>query len=399
MSDQWSDLVEESAVGGERQHSRFAPSALKRILTCPRSVALAEALGATGRASIYAAEGSVAHVVAESYLGEGGITAPRVGTIVMHDGYEIVVDSDMHRFGKAYAQYVFSLMEPGDKLYIEQTVRLDAIVGEDANMYGHCDAVIWSPRRRRLIVVDYKYGRGVKVSALDNPQMKAYALGAMFTLADIDPDEVRTVETHVFQPRVSSSTPPDEMHVLDLLEWGHGEVAPTLAMIEADGAISRPYVTGDHCRFCPAKSQCPALRERVLQAAQRAFAEAPLPPSLLSEDEIAEALKEVEIARAWFDAVESEALRRAKAGKTIPGRKLVESRGRRVWKDPMMVGAWMADNGYEPDEFLTERELKSVAQIEKVLSTGDLARQDFKELWTTKSSSQTLAPVSDNRRS
>lgn len=395
MSDLWSDLVEEGSADGARLHSRYAPSALKRILTCPRSVALSEALGAEGRASIYAAEGSVAHLVGEAYLKGRGRNAPPAGTIQVHDGFEIAVDADMHRFGKAYAAYVRSLMERGDKLYVEVTVRLDAIVGEDANMYGHCDAVIWSPSRRRLIVVDYKYGRGVKVSALDNPQMKAYALGAMFTLPDVDPDEVRTVETHVFQPRVSSSTPADEMHVLDLLEWGHGELAPVVADIEASGASGYAYVTGEHCRFCPAKAQCPALRDRAVQAAQRAFAASPLPPSGLSDEEIAEALNEVDIAKAWFEAVEAEALRRVRAGRNIPGRKLVESRGKRVWKDAEMVGAWMAEHGYAPGDFL-KTDLKSVAQMEKVLR-DDEDMESFNSLWETKSSSQTLAPVSDSR--
>ena len=395
MSDIWDDLLVEEAGDGERAHSRFAPSALKRILACPRSVALAEAIRSTGRASVYAAEGSVAHTVAECYLRDRKHDAPKVGSIVKHDGYDVVVDADMHRFGEAYARYVWSLMEKGDHLYVENTVRLDVIVGEEANMYGHLDAAIWSPKRRLLIVIDYKYGRGVRVSALDNPQLKAYALGAMFTLGEIDPDEVRYLEAHVFQPRLPGASQPDKMHVLDLLDWGHGEVAPVVASIQKDGAVQNPYVTGDHCRFCPALSQCPAIRDRAVKAAQKAFEDKPIPPSALSDDEIAEALDEVDIVEAWFEAVRAEAKRRAEAGRSIAGRKLVESKGRRVWvEDDHVIDATLEDMGVRASA-IYHLERMSVAQAEKLVPPARL--EQFNELWTFKSTGNALVPTSDKR--
>lgn len=394
MSDLWDDLVEE-AGDGERAHSRFAPSALKRILSCPRSVALAEAVRAPGRSSVYAAEGSVAHTIAEAWLRGNPDDKLVVGKIVAHDGHDVVVTKDMHDHGRDYAKYVRGLMQPGDHLYVENTVRLDTIVGEDANMYGHLDAAVWSPSRRLLIVIDYKYGRGIRVSALDNPQLKAYALGAMFTLGEIDPDEVRYLEAHVFQPRLPSSSQPDKMHVLDLLDWGHGELAPVVAAIQKDGALSAPYVTGDHCRFCPALSQCPAIRDRAVKAAQKAFEDKPIPPSALSDDELAAVLDEVDIVEAWFEAARAEGLRRAEAGRSIAGRKLVEAKGRRVWKDEEDVGVWAAVHGYTPNVFLTQPELKTVPQMEKSIRRED--QESFNELWTFKSNGNALVPASDKR--
>jgi hypothetical protein len=401
LSGLFDDLFEDAIIDadGERVHSRFAPSALKRILACPRSVALSEAVApGKSRSSVYAAEGSVAHTVAEFYLLGGSIPITHApGKVIVHDGHDVVVTEEMHAYGKNYARYVRDHMIGGDFLYVEQTVRMDAIVGETAQMYGHLDAAIWSPSRRKLIIVDYKYGKGVKVSALDNPQLKAYALGAMFTLPDVDPDEVRSVEMHVFQPRVPGEKPADTVHVLDLLNWGHGELASVTSLIEKDGAIQTPYVSGDHCRWCPAKAQCPALRERALEAAKKAFEDKPLPPSALSDDELADALDEADVVDVWVEAVREEGRARAEAGKNIRGRKLVESRGRRVWIDEEAVGAWLATHGYTPDAFLTQRELMSVPQAEKVVAQFPDDRESFNKLWTTKSSGTSLVKSSDAR--
>lgn len=390
------DFIE---VDGVRVHSRFAPSALKRILACPRSVALGEvvlAAGRTKRGSIWAAEGSVAHLVAEAWLvGEDPHRVLDVGTVIEHEGYKVTIDEEMHRHGRDYAAYVRGLMVPGDQLFVENTVRLDAIVGEEAQMFGHLDAAIWSPARRLLIIIDYKYGKGIRVSALDNPQLKAYALGAMYSIAEIMPDDVQKIGMHVFQPRVKGTPRPDEMYALDLLQWGHEEVAPLTSLILKDGAIQTPYVTGDHCRFCPAASQCPASRDRALKAAQRQFAEAPVPPSAYTDDEIAEALGEVDVISFWIEAVQEEGLGRALAGRTIKDRKVVEA-SKRVWEDEKAtVAALENDFGLRAPAIYTEPALKSVPQVEKLIPKDRFA--EFNGLWTNKPGKRSLVHVSDKR--
>jgi hypothetical protein len=244
--------------------------------------------------------------------------------------------------------------------------------------------------------VDYKYGRGIKVSALENPQLMAYALGAMFSLPGVDADQVSKVEAHIFQPRVTGASPSDAIHALDLLEWGHTELAPTLSLIEKDGAIQRPYVSGDHCRFCPAKAQCPALRERALKAAAKAFEAKPVPPSALSDDEIADVLNEVDVVEIWFDGARKEGLRRALAGKRIGDRKVVEGRGKRSWTDEDTAGGWFVlRKGFGENE-VYDRKLRSPAQLEKMLT--DEQREEMKDYVTTKSSGYVLAPASDKRK-
>lgn len=389
----WEDMFDGEAG---RQHSRFAPSSLKRILTCPRSVALSESIGATsGRASVYAAEGSVAHMVAEAYL-RGVVDHAKIGLGTKHvvDGHTITVDADMLRYGKEYADYVHALMVPGDELFVETTVKLDTIVGEKAGMYGHLDAAVWSPSRGLLLVIDYKYGRGIRVVALDNPQLKAYGLGALYSIPSIDPDDVKLVSTHVFQPRVPGQSAPDTIPTVDLLRWGYEEVEPVLSEIMTDGAINRPFVTGDHCRFCPALAQCPAMRSRATQAAQKAFGAAPVPANALSDQEVADCIAEAEIIGPWLEAVQKEGLARALRGTTIPGHKVVQTRGRRVWVDEEAIANQLRDLGLTPAQIF-DMSPRSPAQVEKDVAAEK--REAFKNLWTTKSSGHSLAPVSDPR--
>lgn len=395
---EWAEILDDE---GERSHSRFAPSALKRILTCPRSVALSEAMAAqsTGsgvrRGSVYAAEGSVAHTVAEVWL-LGIVHATQIvpGTKVQQDGREITIDQDMHEHGEDYAVYVRGLMAPDSVLFVERTVNLDAVVGADANMYGHLDSAVWTPSASTLDVIDYKYGRGIKVSPLDNVQLKAYGLGALTSLPEIDPDEVRTVRTHVFQPRTPGFSIPDVIPTIDLLMWGADDVAPLVRAIIKDGAIGHEFVSGEHCRFCPALAQCPAMRERATKSAQKAFGGSPVVMAALSDDEVADTIDEAEIVGPYLASVGAEALARVARGHAIPRHKLVAKRARRAWlavtPDEVadVVGVPVAD-------VLEEPALKSPTQVEKLMPKK--ARADLKPLYEVKSSGYTLAKSTDPR--
>lgn len=392
-----------------RTHSRFAPSSLERVLACPRSVALAEAIGGEGKASVYAAEGSVAHKIAEAYLTGNVPYELYPPAKVLYEGYDITITQEMHDCGARYAAYVRALMTPRAVLYVEQTVRLDHVVGQAADMYGHLDAAVWCPDTGVLHVCDYKYGKGVGVSALDNPQLKAYALGAVYTLADIDPDTVRYVHCHVFQPRHVGWKPiPDVIPMVDLLIWGYETLLPVTSLILKDGAVQTDYVTGDHCRWCPALAQCPAMRERATSAAKRAFGAHPLPPSKLTSDEIADALDEVDMVEPWFEAVRKEGLRRAvEDHDTPPRRKLVDGRRSRVWRKDRDVPGAIFGMGFDHATIYEPEQLRSVAQVEKIVRAWAEASADpveaaaeidrFNDLFTYKAGKPTLAPSSDPR--
>lgn len=383
----------------ERKHSRFAPSSLERILACPRSVLLTDAIGAVGTSSKYAAEGSVAHTVAEAYLRSEQPAA--VGEVVEYEGHAILVDDAVHEHGKAYAAYVRALLRENyhGVLFVEETVRLDEVVGPDADMYGHLDAAVWHPTSGVLHIIDYKYGAGVRVEPFDNPQLKAYALGAMYSLG-IAPGAVRTVKLHVYQPRMNNIEH-DTIPAIDLLIWGAEVLAPTItAILQND--VRNEYTTGDHCRWCPALAHCPAIRERANRAAQAAFASPDATPRALSTAELADVLDEIDVIEPWLDAAREEAKRRAIEDHDIaPRYKLVEGRSSRVWRgDVTTLPPRLRKLGLKKADIFTDPAIRSVAQIETRLKKLKTARLDlFGELWEKKSGAPSLVKETNPRPS
>ena len=63
----------------------------------------------------------------------------------------------------------------------------------DAEAFGTCDAVIVAPMNR-IIVVDYKHGKGHAVEVENNHQLQYYALGAYYALPASDQCDIEYVE-------------------------------------------------------------------------------------------------------------------------------------------------------------------------------------------------------------
>ena len=70
--------------------------------------------------------------------------------------------------------------------------------------FGTCDNVMIGGDT--LSITDYKHGKGVPVSAVGNPQMRLYALGALKRYAPIFGDNIKKVRMSIDQPRLDSYT-------------------------------------------------------------------------------------------------------------------------------------------------------------------------------------------------
>ena len=93
-----------------------------------------------------------------------------------------------------------------------------------------------------------------------------------------------------------------------------------------------PLAPGEHCAFCRARGECPALREQALEAARVDFADPP-DPALLTPGELGEILTRADMVDLWLASVRDHAKGLADGGTPIPGWKLVNKRGHRVWVD------------------------------------------------------------------
>lgn len=227
-------------------HAKLSASGSKRWLACPGSVVL-EALYPEEE-SPYAEEGTKAHAFAEQLL-RVMLNCPSDEKTI-----DVEVDDEMARNVKTYVDYCVDLYDSLSLKYkrvsafIEERVSYDNWVPKG---FGSIDCILLAGDE--LNILDLKYGKGVPVSAEDNPQPRLYALGAIQEYGDIY--EIRYITTHIVQPRLNSITT-ESLRRPELEAWGRSikEAAQTAY------SDTRAYQAGDHCQFCRARATC---RERA----------------------------------------------------------------------------------------------------------------------------------------
>ena len=215
-----------------------------------------------------------------------------------------------------------------------------------------------------LHVIDFKYGKGVPVSAESNPQMMLYALGAYESYRMLYP--IKKIKLSIVQPRL-----PD-----DISEWGcsieellrFGESVKERAALALDGS-GEFNPGGKQCRFCRAKAQC---RARAEENVRLAFMTDTKPP-LLNNEEIGQYLLQGEDVARWLKDVQEYALAECLAGKEIPGWKAVEGKGSRNWTDMDAAFEKLEKSGVIAEEMLWERKPLTLAQVEKEVGKKDFA--------------------------
>lgn len=189
----------------------------------------------------YSAEGVFAHTVSEWARNEG---VP----VAMFKGREVEVDGFKFKVTKAVAEHIQVFVDSCEKLpgvaIVEQRVSYEEIVPGGFGTLDDARLAVAS------VVTDLKFGRGVKVFAKDNPQLKLYALGLFFTYGwafEFDKFILR-----VSQPRLHHFEE-DEISLGHLLQWGYDVVRPAAVRARMPAQELR---AGAHCKFCPLKNDC-----------------------------------------------------------------------------------------------------------------------------------------------
>ena len=268
----------QSAKSTERKHAVLSASSAHRWLACPPSAMLEKEL--PDETTVYAEEGSVAHEVAEYkvrwYLGERDIPMPSTGNFNAEE---------IDRYTDSYAYYVTDKIEtirkscPDAVVLVEQRLDFSNYVKDG---FGTGDLVIVADDV--IQVIDFKYGKGVAVSAEHNPQMMLYALGAYHAYGYLY--SIKKVSMTIIQPRLENIST-FECSVEELLDWAETYVRPR-AKLAFEGKGEQ--VPGDWCRFCRARTSCKACAEEALALVKEEFGEAaePLYPRIIKYFEIVE---------------------------------------------------------------------------------------------------------------
>ena len=370
---------------GATAHTLLSPSAAHRWINCtaaPRLEADVEDKG-----SEFAAEGTLAHAYCAQKL-KAFLGMPTEGEAKeiaeLNDRYHT---GEMDEYTDTYKTIVLEKFNAAraktkDALLLIET-RLDfSEYVPDA--FGTADAIIIADGT--MEVIDFKYGKGVKVSAVDNPQMKIYALGAYEKFSfEYKIDRVRMT---IIQPRIENFSE-WELSVSELMEWTDSVLTPKAQQAyKGDG----PQVPGDWCQFCKVKSNCRALTNQCISVATNHP-----DPKLISADELAtDVLPILATVKTWLAGVEDYALQQALSGVQLPGWKVVE--GRSVRKITDQDGAALALNkaGYKTTEIYKPQELRTITDLEKLTGKKQFA-VICGEYIEKPQGKPTLAPESDKR--
>lgn len=380
----------------QRAHALLSASKAERWLNCTPSAKLEEKwVKKYGKqTSAYADEGTLAHELAESILSEylgkisedqafidqEALRANPLHTEEMDGFVEVYTDFVKNRAADLAEKANVSVKEV---LSIESLSDFSDVVPEGT---GIADAIIFNGTT--LEIVDLKYGKGVRVEAEGNPQLRLYAWGILqtFSLA-YDIQEIRMT---IVQPRldhiVTASMSPE-----DLGSWVGNVVVPRAKLAwKGKGDL----VPGDHCKFCQVKAKCAALANLAYEAAQQEFKPGE-PESTISDDQLASLAEKFKWIEEWMAAARAYMLQRALEGKPWPGLKLVESRTNRKWSNEQEVRKKLLSEGYSEDEF-TQNKLKGIGDIEKLVGKKEF--QDLLGEWVEKPKGDpTLVPESDKR--
>lgn len=341
-------------------HSKLSPSSASRWLACPGSIAATEHL--PDSAGIAAEEGTLAHEIAEAMLGlaAGLVTKKEHDKVLKAAKKHKLYHKSMLDHGTAYAafcmeKYNEAQVRSGGKaiLILETRVSLERWVPEKDNG-GTTDCTIVAPGE--IDVCDYKYGKGVEVSAFENKQLMLYGLGsieAQELIYDID-----IVRLHIFQPRLANYDS-YETTAEALLKWGDEVVRPKATEALSEGGS---FAAGSHCRFCKIRAVCKtnAAYHEISDSLYTAQ------PHTLDEVTLSGIFLKAKDAIDWLGAVQTYMLELASKGQQWPGLKLVRGRANRFYKDEEAVIKVLKENDYSEDDYLNKK-IVGIGDMESLL--------------------------------
>ena len=361
-----------------KKHALLGASSSARWLVCTPSARL-EAMFPDEQ-SPYAAEGTVAHDLAESILRHKleGKKAPKLDdhSAEMVEAVNRYVDICEEKVNEARAR------SSDAEAMIEARLDFSRWVPEG---FGTGDMVIVADGI--LEVIDLKYGKGVPVSAVENTQMRLYALGAY----DVNEYlyDIKTVRMTIVQPRLDSVST-DELPLEELLDWGE-DIKPIAQRAWEGVGECTPC---DYCNFCKARHTCRALADTCLTAFYKDGGKL---NQLLTDREVSDILGMKDLITKWIKGVYDFAYEKALSGeKQWPGYKLVEGTSRRTITDPDAAAQTLLDNGYKEEYIFKPRELEGITNLQKVL--GKKGVTEYLEAYIDKPEGKpTLVPESDKR--
>ncbi len=347
------------APTGEKKHAKYSASGSAWWLACAGAPAFTKDMPPLPD-SPASKEGTTAHACLEMIMRHYKHPLAAMDMARKTYGAQMVVHAEIA------LKYIMRNKPKGADLLVEAESRLDFI---EKGMYGTTDLAIVD-LFDTLTIIDYKYGHRI-VEPKDNSQLIYYALG----IAHKYGFNFESVKLVIIQPRAEHPLGPIREHTMSMTELGSWEYIfanGVKACKEAEEKDPKKYLVPngpgqDHCRYCPAAVDCPALSKRALEEAKADFSDDEFDlPSVqrISPQQLAATMNAIPKLETWIKAVRAYAFNHVKGGGKLKGWKLVEKRGTRKWLNPEKAEL-LAKKRFG-DLALTEPKLLSPAQLEKI---------------------------------
>lgn len=342
-------------------HALLSASSAHRWLYCPMLPRLEAEY--PSRDTIYTREGTSAHELSELKLlyKSGKITKRKFNSLVK--AFKESTDfynEEMEEMTELYTDIVMEHFNSYENAEMELEKRVD-FSDWVPNGFGTSDVVILADNV--IEIIDLKYGKGMPVSAKQNPQMGLYALGAYATYDMIyDFDRIKMT---IVQPRLDSVSSV-EIYVEELLYWADNVVLPMAA--QADAGIGDWDLSEKVLKWSPVAAKLvPRAQENWHLIDKYDYKE----PIYLNDEAIAEILDKASDIKKWVESVEAYALSQALQGNDVPGYKVVEGRSNRVIRDKEVAAQVLKENGFE--DIYKPQDLLALGQLEKVVGKTTFA--------------------------
>lgn len=365
------------------EHSNYSPSRLSRIIKCPGSVNLIDSLLITktlskSSPSSYAEHGTLLHKILAEVIECENTNLTRYVDLIKDDQFLIRECVD-------YLEILLASIGH-QNFMVKNETHVSLSTWGIPDVWGTSDYQVIDPIKRHIDIIDWKFGAGVQVYAKENPQLLAYAAGAIRW-----PTQIQTVTLHVVQPAIENFDTYD-VTIDEMYNWVHGTLA--IAINKCASAVNEFNPGIEQCRWCEAKNHCRTRLDEAQDIAIRLFEAAETLATCPNPEELVRLInKAAAVERAIKDIrlyIQTDMMK----GIVYPGLKLVTGRSNRSWINEKNTIKWLAENT-EIEELFNSK-LLSPSQIEKEVKTLK-KNKDFMTLYNKPPGKIALVPDSDPR--
>jgi hypothetical protein len=380
----------------------------ERAIACPLSVKLKSTVPKKP-SSKFAAEGTMLHEAMAKHLLEDTPLDQMIG--YEFEGHTLTEELMNELFKPALDCFddVCRMVGAMD-IDIEERV---AWPGALEGCFGTADIIGWNDEW--VVILDWKFGRGVPVSAAGsagdgNTQLMYYAGAARKTpgFAELfeEGNGKRRILIAIVQPAMDTPWTSHEI-TRDDLDGLQLDLEDALANSATENPDSE---TGDHCRWCPASAVCPTQKNAAIAVMDLGL---PVTTGDLevvnykagNDYDLPTLLEMADAIGPWCKAVQSFAHQQLEEGFNVDGWKLVDKRKTRQWDDEVeakrrLRALKVKVKELEITTFITPAAAEKLLKSKGIKAT---VRVDGKEigvvddLSTGHSSGTTMARTSDPR--